>query len=264
MSLDQNQPYIFESLRKSSSAVLMLDYDGTLAPFHREREKAVFYPGVREILEQIMRSDNSRIVIISGRAISDLIPLLGFSKMPEIWGSHGWERRAPDGSYSIMPASESHLKGLADADFLIKKMNFGIYREEKPNSVALHWRGKSEKEMTAIRKFARKELKRIAVDFGLDLDYFDGGVELRVPGKNKGDVVRTIIEESPPNSFFAYLGDDLTDEDAFGAIADHGLGVLVRPERRPTKAKLHLLPPSELLQFLDIWNRATRSGGYQD
>jgi len=242
----------------------MLDYDGTLAPFHREREKATFYPGVREVLEQIMKSDNSRIIIISGRVIANLIPLLGLSNLPEIWGSHGWERREQDGSYSIMPASESHLKGLADADLLIGKMNFENYREEKPRSIALHWRGKSEEEITAIREFARIELNRIAADYGLDLDYFDGGVELRVPGKNKGDVVTAIIEESPPNSFFAYLGDDLTDEDAFEAIADHGLGVLVRPERRPTKAKLHLLPPKELLGFLDKWNQATRNGGYQD
>ena len=242
----------------------MLDYDGTLAPFHREREKAILYPGIRDILEQIMASGNSRIVIISGRAIADLIPLLGLKNMPEIWGSHGWERRDQDGSYSILPASESHLKGLADAEFLIEKMDFGDYSEEKPRSLALHWRGKSEEEIAAIREFARVELNRIAAAYGLDLRYFDGGLELCVPGKNKGDVVRAIIEESPADSFFAYLGDDLTDEDAFEAITDYGLGVLVRPEKRPTKAKLHLLPPKELLDFLNKWNQVTSNGGYQD
>jgi trehalose-phosphatase len=239
----------------------MLDYDGTLAPFHRDREKAIFYPGVREILEQIMNTDNSRIIIISGRKIADLIPLLEFSSLPEIWGSHGWERRGLDGSYSIMPASESQLKGLADADFLIEKKNLGNYREKKPGSVALHWRGKSEEEIDAIREFARIDLNRIATDYGLDLEYFDGGVELRMPGNNKGDVVRTVIEDSPPGSFFAYLGDDLTDEDAFEAIAEHGLSVLVRTEKRATKAKLHLSPPEELLGFLDNWNLAIRNRG---
>ncbi len=235
----------------------MLDYDGTLAPFHREREKAIFYPGVRGILEQIMKSSSCRIAIISGRAIADLIPLLGFSELPEIWGSHGWERRDRNGSYSILPASESHLKGLAEANFLIDKMNFGNYREEKPCSVALHWRGKSKEEIEAIRKFDRTELKPIATKYRLDLLYFDGGIELRVPGWNKGDVVRAVIEESPPGCFFAYLGDDLTDEDAFEAIADFGVGVLVRHEKRATKAKLHLSPPKELLDFLHKWNQAT-------
>jgi trehalose-phosphatase len=242
----------------------MLDYDGTLAPFHREREKAIVYPGVREILEQIMKSSSCRIAIISGRSIAGLIPLLGFSKLPEIWGSHGWERRDRNGSYSRLPASERHLKGLSEADFLIDKMSFGNYREEKPCSVALHWRSKPKEEIEAIRKFARIELKPIATKYGLDLHYFDGGIELRVPGRNKGDVVRAIIEESPPDCFFAYLGDDLTDEDAFEAIADHGVGVLVHPEKRATKAKLHLLPPKELLGFLHKWNQATGNRGYRD
>ena len=242
----------------------MLDYDGTLAPFHRERDKAILYAGVGEILEQIMKSSSCRIAMISGRAIADLIPLLGFTKLPEIWGSHGWERRNRDGSYSILPASESHLKGLAEADSLIDKMSFGNYREEKPRSIALHWRGKSKEEIETIRKFARIELKPIATNYGLNLVYFDGGIELRVPGRNKGDVVRVIIEESPPDSFFAYLGDDLSDEDAFEAIADHGIGVLVRPEKRATKAKLHLSPPKELLDFLHKWNQATGNRGYRD
>ena len=264
MSLEHNQSHIFETLRKFSSAVLMLDYDGTLAPFHKEREKAILYPGIRYVLEQIMVSGNSRIVIISGRAIADLIPLLGLKNMPEIWGSHGWERRGQDGSYSILPANESHLKGLADADFLIERMDFGDYREEKPRSVALHWRGISEEEITSIREFARAELEPIAGAYELDLKYFDGGLELCAPGKNKGDVVRAIIEESPPDSFFAYLGDDLTDEDAFKAIADHGLGVLVRSRKRLTKAKLHLMPPEELLEFLNRWNQATKNEGRQD
>lgn len=242
----------------------MLDYDGTLAPFRRERDKAILYPGIGDVLEQIMASGNTRMVIISGRAVADLVPLLGLRNIPEIWGSHGWERRGRDGSYSLLPASESHLKGLADADFLIEKMDFGDYREEKPRSVALHWRGISEEEIAAVRKFSRAELSPIAGTYGLDLKHFDGGLELCVPGKNKGDVVRAIIDESPADSFFAYLGDDLTDEDAFEAIADHGLGVLVCTEKRLTKAKLQLIPPEELLDFLNKWNQVARNGGHQD
>jgi trehalose 6-phosphate phosphatase len=242
----------------------MLDYDGTLAPFRREREKAIPYPGIRDILEEIMASGNSRVVIISGRAVADLIPLLGLKRMPEIWGSHGWEHRGRDGSYNLSPASESHLKGLADADFLIEKMKLGDYREEKPRSVALHWRGIPEREVDAVREFARAELNPIAGSYGLHLKYFDGGLELCAPGRNKGDVVRSIIEESPADSFFTYLGDDLTDEDAFEAIADRGLGVLVSPEKRPTKAKLHLIPPDELLEFLNEWNQVTKNGVCRD
>jgi trehalose-phosphatase len=85
------------------------------------------------------------------------------------------------------------------------------------------------------------------------LHEFDGGLELRLPGITKGDVVRTVLDESHDEAVSAYLGDDTTDEDAFEAIAGRGLSVLVRPELRPTKAELWLKPPDELFSFLRRW-----------
>jgi trehalose-6-phosphatase len=43
----------WQQLQTAPQKVLLLDYDGTLAPFHLERNKAFPYPGVREILEKI-------------------------------------------------------------------------------------------------------------------------------------------------------------------------------------------------------------------
>jgi trehalose-6-phosphatase len=51
----------------------------------------------------------------------------------------------------------------------------------------------------------------------------------------------------------AYLGDDLTDEDAFAAVGDRGLSFLVRGEARASNARYWLRPPEELLEFLDGW-----------
>ena len=69
-----------------------------------------------------------------------------------------------------------------------------------------------------------------------------------------------ILEEMGGSGAVAYLGDDRTDEDAFEAIAGKGLGVLVRPERRPTAAEVWLKPPGELLDFLDQWQRRAERG----
>ena len=77
-------------LEKASRSALLLDYDGTLAPFQVERDKANPYPGVREILEQIQHSDRTRLIIVSGRTVADLLPLLNMKNNPEIWGSHGF------------------------------------------------------------------------------------------------------------------------------------------------------------------------------
>jgi trehalose-phosphatase len=82
---------------------------------------------------------------------------------------------------------------------------------------------------------------------------FDGGLELRAPGKNKGDAVNTILNEAGPKVAAAYLGDDQTDENAFRAIKERGVSILVRPEPRPTVADVWLRPPEELGRFLREW-----------
>jgi trehalose-phosphatase len=90
------------------------------------------------------------------------------------------------------------------------------------------------------------------------MEMFDGGVELRVPGRDKGTVVNAVLDEIAGTVAAAYLGDDQTDEDAFRALGDRGLKVLVRPEMRASEADLWLEPPDELLNFLDQWIEACR------
>ena len=79
----------FRRVRDSNTCALLLDYDGTLAPFRVNRSTALPYPGVRELLDTIISAQHTRVVIISGRSIDDLVPLLGLQNLPEIWGSHG-------------------------------------------------------------------------------------------------------------------------------------------------------------------------------
>jgi trehalose-6-phosphatase len=82
-------------------------------------------------------------------------------------------------------------------------------------------------------------------------------MELR-SGHNKGDAVRMLLEELPNDAPVAYLGDDATDEDAFHALLDRGLCVLVRPRWRPSSAHLWLRAPTNLRRFLTAWLAALR------
>ena len=65
--------------------------------------------------------------------------------------------------------------------------------------------------------------------------------------------MKAVLSETPEGSAVAYLGDDITDEDAFRAVKPRGLGVLVRPELRETAADIWIRPPDELLSFLRHW-----------
>ena len=83
---------------------------------------------------------------------------------------------------------------------------------------------------------------------------FDGGVELRTVGCNKQYAVKAVLSETAEASAIAYLGDDITDEDAFRAVKNRGLGVLVRPQFRETAADLWIRPPEELVEFMRHWS----------
>ncbi len=241
--------------------VLMLDYDGTLAPFTENRDKAFPYPGVRETLDEIMETRATRLVIISGRAIGDLKPLLGLRYEPEIWGSHGLERLTEDGSYS-RAVIDSKLLGAIDlAESRAKQYALADQCERKPAGMALHTRKMTASEAELLKESVLKEWSKLIMDKDLEVHEFDGGLEIRITGINKAKAVRTIVNESPEQTLFAYLGDDLTDEDAFKEIKGMGLSALVREQWRQTQADVWLRSHDQMLEFLREWLRIERSGG---
>jgi len=250
----------FSTLQDAPQSVLMLDYDGTLAPFRVKPEQAAPYPGVRRIIKRILKAGRTRVVLISGRWTKDLIPLLRLDPLPEIWGSHGWERLMPDGTYEIFPFDERALQGLAEADLWMETQGLDERSEQKPGCLALHWRGCDEETISQIKKKVLRAWRPLIRKNGLLLTEFNGGLELRVPGRDKGGAVKTILREIGKDGVVAYLGDDKTDEDAFRALGRRGLSILVRTAPRPTAAQVWLKPPEQLLNFLNRWHHHTHRG----
>ena len=237
--------------------LLMLDYDGTLAPFHVQPECAVPYPEVRAMLADIVDAGGTRVVIVSGRPVDEVPPLLALNEPPEIWGSHGWERLRADGTRVVQEPQAEVRSALAQAERAIREvMPPGARLEHKLASLALHWRGLAQDVADSMREQASAAWQPIARDSAVELLPFDGGLELRAQSCNKQYAVKTVLSEMPEGSAVAYLGDDTTDEDAFRAIKARGIGVLVRPEFRPTQADVWLRPPDELLTFMRHWRIA--------
>jgi trehalose 6-phosphate phosphatase len=242
-----------QTVSQARESALLLDYDGTLAPFQARRDQAAPYPGVALILQQIIRSGRTRVVVISGRDASDILPLLNIHPRPEVWGIHGLQRLKTDGSLEMPDLDERTLNGLSDADRWLGYQQLRHTAEFKAGSIAVHWRGLSESGAEDLRARVSLGWRPIAKSSGLDLLEFDGGVEIRAHGADKGDAVRTFLSEISPHAPAAYLGDDNTDESAFRAMHGHGISVLVRPRWRQTAAQFWLKPPEELLDFLGLW-----------
>lgn len=247
---------LLQSVAREPQSLLMLDYDGTLAPFRKDPDQAFPYPGISEVLQAIVRTGRTRVVIISGRDAQDVIPLLDIEPHPEVWGLHGLQRLKVDGSSEMLALDEHTLESLAAAERWLGYQALEHTAEFKPGSIAVHWRGLSECEVEWVRGRVLLGWASIAKSTGLDLLEFDGGVEIRPPEVDKGDAVRTIMKEMNSNTPTAYLGDDTTDEHAFEALNGTGLSVLVRPRWRTTKAKIWLKPPNEVLDLLTDWLKA--------
>ncbi len=254
---EQRLDEFFSDLEHASHRILLLDYDGTLAPFREERNQAEPYPGIRYRLKQLLDLKSTRVVIISGRWSKHLIPLLGLAEIPEIWSSHGAERVMPDRSIQLVELNEEVIRGLADADHWGESEGLADTMERKPAGLAFHWRGLDAGRAERIRQRIEEHWKNRVSHFRLELLEFDGGVELRAADVNKGQAVQKILGEAPDDAMVAYLGDDLTDEDAFRALDGRGLRVLVRKDYRETDADVWIRPPNELLDFLDHWIIAT-------
>lgn len=256
-TLDRGQ--FLAQLARARQAALLLDYDGTLAPFCAQRHRAIPYPGVSTLLKEIMDSGCTRVVMITGRQAGEVVGLLGVYPYPEVWGSHGLQRLRPDGTCELAVVDAAARRALTEATAWLERLGLRHLAEFKPGSIALHWRGLPDSAAAELRSKALLRWMPLSFRPNMALLEFDGGLEIRLAGKSKADAVHTILAEMEEDVAIAYLGDDQSDEEAFAAVQPRGLAVLARPKWRPTVASLWIKPPKELLDFLAQWLQARRT-----
>lgn len=247
----------FGSFRSAGRPLLMLDYDGTLAPFHVDRFQAVPWPGVREVLNLIQNQKKTRMAVVSGRPADEIAPLLGLNAPLEIWGLHGFERVHADGRRERERLPGEVEQKLRELHEQLQADSFGGLFESKPNAAVMHWRGASPEEAAHIELRTRALFEPASRIAGFKLLPFESGIELRA-GRDKSAAVDALLEKSAAGTPAAYLGDDLTDEAAFRALNGRGLSALVRQQWRETEADVWLRPPQELIGFLDKWLQAAK------
>jgi trehalose 6-phosphate phosphatase len=237
---------------RTSDRALLMDYDGTLAPFCEDRRRAAPYPGVPALLDRIRRRGNTRVVVVTGRRATEVAKLLGLKGI-EIWGCHGLSRLHASGKYEVAKLDEAALTRISEVNELLSQQGLLDLLEFKPAATAIHWRGMDPAKVKRVSHKVRSVWSMLDSRRGLDLLEFDGGLEIRLALRNKGNAVRAILAEMGDHPAIAYLGDDQTDEDAFDALRGRGLGVLVRKQYRSTIADVWIQPPDGVTGFLEDW-----------
>jgi trehalose-phosphatase len=249
------------ALAEAPCSLLICDYDGTLAPFKADKMTALPFAGVAERLEKIALLPRSRLALVSGRPVGELITLFPLASSLDLYGSHGREHRSATGAYCLSEASAPVREALDAAAAELGRLGYRDALERKEASLAVHWRNLSPAEQLSLGHIAsvvfakhtspapgtqRAELSALP---------FESGIELRANDHTKAHAVEALLAANQP-AVAAYLGDDTTDEDAFGALGGRGLSLLVREEPRPSLAGYWLRPPAQLISFLDDWLRA--------
>lgn len=243
----------FRRFNSTATALLVLDYDGTLAPFQTDRHKAYPYPGIIPILDRIIRSGRTKVSIVSGRPVSEiqtlLNPLTGF----DLSGAHGLEHLLSDGTYWSGEIEPETLAVIQQEEDWLRQSGLLPITEIKPGGLAVHWRGLSASQIKDVQSRIHDKWNKFDGVCGVKLLAFDCGIELRSAHPDKGDALRSILEKADPTAPTAFLGDDLTDEDAFRVLDGRGLSILVRSQYKATNASIWLRPPEELVGFLELW-----------
>jgi trehalose 6-phosphate phosphatase len=225
-------------------AALFLDFDGTLVEL-AEAPDAIRVPGeLPGLLRRLAERLEGRLAIVSGRSIADLDRHVDCGGVA-MSGSHGLELRLADGT--LLPlARPAALDGARDEIARFAAADPRLLVEEKPASVALHYRRAPERE-GEVAALARD----LAARTGFTVQHGKMVAELRPRGADKGDALRALMREPAfAGARPLFMGDDLTDEHAFEAAAAlGGAGVLVGPARQ-TAARYRLGGVAEVAQWL--------------
>ncbi len=226
-------------------AALFLDFDGTLIELAESPDAINVPPRLGLLLARLQRRLQGRVAIVSGRSVADLERYIPVPDIP-FSGSHGLELRLGDGT-RVPLHSPLGMRSVRERVRLFAHDREGLLVEDKPAGVALHYRRAPDQERR-ISHF----MEELAREAELVLQRGNMVVELRPPGADKGDAVRALMGEDPfAGARPIFLGDDLTDEHAFQAVAGmDGAGVLVGPARN-TAAQYRLPSVAAVAEWLE-------------
>jgi trehalose 6-phosphate phosphatase len=204
-------------LAEPAAALLGLDFDGTLAPIVPDPDAARGHPDVPGVLTRLAAA-GIRVAVVTGRPAGTAVDYAGIADVPGlvVLGHYGLERweggivTAPEDLSAVAEARRRLPDVLAAAG-----APEGTYVEDKGAAVAVHTRRTADP--SAAFELLRDPLTELADEVGLVVEPGRFVHELRPAGGDKGDALRTLVDERPP-SVVVFVGDDLGDLAAFGAV----------------------------------------------
>lgn len=234
------------ALHEVSRAPILLvasDYDGTLAPIVPDPAQARPNRESLVAIRELAALSQTHVAVISGRALRELDHLLGSPEHVHLVGSHGSEFDV-DFATSL-PEPASRLRSRVREDLAqIAARHEGFILEEKPASIAFHYRNVPEQQISGAIDAV---LQGPALLDGVFTRHGKKVIELSVVPTNKGDALEKIRHRVGATAV-VFLGDDVTDEDAFATLKGPDVGIKIA--EGPTRAAHRIADPEVVSRVL--------------
>lgn len=234
---------------------LFLDYDGTLTPIAESPDKAIISQETKNILETLTKKSRCKLAIISGRALKDIKDMVGIHGIIYV-GNHGMEIEGPKIKFRAFISQEVKNIIAKIRDELDKKLSGvkGVFIEDKGLALSIHYRmaRKEDRELigTIFREITTPYLTRKKIKIGQGKMVF----EIKPPSEwDKGKITLWLLARegaySKDRILPLYIGDDMTDEDAFKVLRNRGLTIFVG-KSTGSYAEYYLKDPYDVTKFL--------------
>ncbi len=236
--------------------MLFLDYDGTIVPIVDEPDKAVVSKETKNLLAELLKLCGFRLIIISGRGLKYIKNKIGLKDIIYI-GNHGFEIEGPNINFK-KPVSiryKTILKKIKNE--LKRKVAYvkGVFIEDKGLSLSLHYRMVDKKEVHLVKNIFCEITNSYLLKNSIKVKNGKKLLEVRpVEDWDKGKAVLWLLSRrkfilKDDKILPIYIGDDITDEDAFKALKNQGTSIFVgRPKK--SYANFYLKNTEEVKKFL--------------
>ena len=240
--------------------MLFLDYDGTLTPIVESPAKALISKQTKHLLKRLSANYRCKLAIISGRALQDIKKKIGVRNIIYS-GNHGLEIEGPSIRFEV-PVSFNYKTIIKQIKKELNKrlspIN-GVLLEDKGFSLSLHYR-LVDKERIPFVKTTFNEVVSPYLNNKIKTKTGKKVLEVRPPVEwDKGKVALWLLDKQRyilcgKSVMPIYIGDDVTDEDAFRALKNKSLTVFVGNPKK-SHAKYYLKNTKEVFEFLKrLWS----------
>ena len=245
-----------KELLRDKFILLLLDYDGTLTPIVEMPEKAVISKEAKELLQGLSKSHHCELAIISGRSLKDIKNIVGIKGIIYA-GNHGLEIEGPEIKFRspVSPRSKEVIsnvyKGITNKLLKIK----GVLIEDKGLTISAHYRMADNKDVPEFKRIFGEITAPFVIRDKIKITEGKKVFEIKPPVKwTKGSVALWFLARQKSalgeNKVFpVYIGDDITDEDAFRALKNKGLTIFVG-EPKDSAADYYVKNTEEAIKFL--------------